>query len=139
MIRLTVSISFVAALLLACGSGDSTSGGGTAPVSAAGTQAAAKTPAAAPSAAANEEPDPQAISCLDLVAKGRFQQAIAPCVAAVKANPADAELKAALTEAQSQAKALADAGQAAAADGAEAAGRDAAGNAAKGATDKLEY
>jgi len=136
MIRLTVSIASMAVLLLACGSGDSTSGAGAPPVSAAGTDAAApEPPAGAPAAAVDEAPDPQAISCLDLVAKGRFQQAIAPCVAAVKANPADAQLKAALTKAQTQTKALADAGQAAAADGAEAA----AGDAVKGATDKLQY
>lgn len=141
MIRLSIRIGTVAVLALACGSGESTPGGDTPPVSASGTQAAALPAPPHPDSAAaeaNNEPDPQALGCLDLVSKGRFQAAIAPCLAAVKANPADRELSAALSKAQGQAKAMADAG-AAAADASKAAGEAAVGDAMKGATDKLGY
>ena len=132
MIRLTVSLLSVALLALTCGSGDSTSGGDTQPVSAQADQAAAPpAPGGAP-AAKSAELDPQALSCLDLVAKGRFQQAIDPCMAAVKANPANTELESALDQAQSATKSMA---QDAAADAANSQLDDATKNAA----DKLRY
>lgn len=134
MIRLTVSLLSIALLALACGSGDSTSDGGAPAVSAKPGQAAAPPAPSKEPAAASAQPDPQALGCLDLVAKGRFEQAIAPCEAALKASPANAELKAALDKAKAATKAMADAGDAAA-DAAKAEMDEAT----KKATDKLRY
>ena len=127
MIRLAVTLFAISLLALACGGGDSSSGD-SAPVSAQGSQtgtpsAPGSDPAAAPSAAL----DPEAAGCLDLVAKGRFQQAIAPCTAALRAQPANQEVKDALARAQSE---VSDAS------GAAKAQADAS---AQGVTDKLSY
>lgn len=145
MIRLTVSLFSIVLLALACGSGDSTSEGGAPPVSAQAEQAAAPSAPGGAPAAASAEPDPQALGCLDLVSKERFQQAIAPCTAALRADPANAELKAALDRAQSATKSVADAQGAAdavaqgAADAAADSAKSHMDDATKSATDKMRY
>lgn len=147
MTRIALSLFGIALLALACGRGETPTTTEGPAVSTKGPAAAAPAApaapsapqAAAPSAAA---PDPQAVSCLDLVSKGRFQEAIAPCTAALRTAPNDPELQAALAKAKSQAAQMAEA-PSAAANAATGAASDAAKSkvdeAAKGVTDKLQY
>jgi hypothetical protein len=156
MLRLKISLLSLSLLALACGGGESTPSGEAPDVSTQGSEAAAPAapkpaaqataPTGAPTAAApSAAPDPQAVSCLDLVSRSRFQEAIAPCTAAVAANPHDAELKAALDKAKAQAAGVANAKAAAgataqgAANEAVDAAKSKADSATQSAADKLKY
>jgi hypothetical protein len=123
----------LAALALACGPQERAQTGGqaTPPV-----EAPAATGAAQPAVPPTPEPpaaeaaaDPQAQSCLDLVASAQFAEAVPVCTAALAANPADQAVKSALAQAQAEAAKTAAAGAAAGA-AAEAATGAAAGEAA---------
>jgi hypothetical protein len=130
----------LAALALACGPQERTQTGApeTPPV-----EAPAATGAAAPAIPETPEPpaaeaaaDPQAQSCLDLVASMQFVEAIPVCTAALQANPGNEAVKSALAQAQAEAAKTAAAGAAAEAAAGAAAG-DAAGAAAGAATGEM--
>lgn len=119
------------ALTLACGSSDSvqtpTGGTETPPVSASTGQGAPTPPApSAPEPAARV--DPQAESCLQLVGDAKFQQAVPVCMAALRADPSNQQVKDALGRAQAETAKLADA---------QGAAEAAAGSASEDATSKL--
>lgn len=114
--KILVTIS-VLALLLACGGSDSgqdSAGSAETPPVAAANGGGAPTPEA-PSAPAAAEPstDPQVQSCLDLVRDGQYQQAVPVCLAALKIDPNNQQVKSALARAQTQTASAADAQDAA--------------------------
>ncbi len=73
--------------------------------------------------------NPQVTSCLDLVSQGRYSEAVAPCMAALRIDPDNNEVQEALETAKAKA-AEASAAAAAAQESAEQAKQDAAGRAA---------
>jgi hypothetical protein len=90
----------------------------------------------APKAVATEAAaeDPQARSCLDLIAAGSFQEALPVCLAALEANPANQQLRDAVDQARVETgKLAADA----AADAAQQEATSQLGEAAKGLPGKL--
>jgi hypothetical protein len=132
-----VAIS-LAALALACGPQERAQTGAqeTPPVEApAATGAAEPAMPETPAPPAAEAADPQAQSCLDLVASAKFVEAVPVCMAALEANPANEAVKSALAKAQTEAAKTAAAG--AAADAAAGAAAGEAAGAAAGAAGEM--
>ena len=119
MMRLLVTFSLFA--LLACGgpSGESTD---EPPVSAR-PETASPGQTASPGETGTAQVDPQVASCLDLVKRGRFQEALPVCMAALKIAPDDPDVQAAAQRAQVETSKLADAEGAAEGAKSEAAGQ----------------
>ena len=113
MMRLLVTFSLFA--LFACGgpSGESTDAP---PVS-------ARPETVSPGEAGAPQVDPKVASCLDLVKRGRFQEALPVCMAALKIAPDDPEVQAAAQRAQVESSKRADAEGAAEGAKSEAAGQ----------------
>ena len=140
MSRLVV-LFFVLALA-ACSGSETSDTPTTAEPPAVETAAPAAAPKAAEAPMAAETPkaveatpeDPQARSCLDLIAAGSFQQALPVCLAALEANPANQQLRDAVDQARAETGKLA-AGEAAGAVQEESASQ--LGEAAKGLPGKL--
>lgn len=109
-------------LAIACGGGDSEPAGDDMPaVGAAAQKKAAEKKDMEMGATTGEATHPSVGTCLDLVADGRFADAVDPCLEAVRRAPGNTEVKAALAKAQGMAgKAMEGAGAAAAAAGEEA-------------------
>jgi len=146
MVRLTV-ILFVFAVL-ACGgsdTGNTEEAGGAAP--AAKSAAAPEKPAPSTMPAASAETDPKVEGCLDLVRRGKYEPAVPLCLAALKIDPNNQQVRDAVDKARAEtAKMAASKAATGAASGAaaEAAGGAAAeqgaaklGEATGGMTDKL--
>jgi len=128
MKRLLVTLSVLA--LAACGgseTGQTPTTGEAAPVEAAPAAKAPQASAAAPQAAAEATPDPQVQSCLDLIAAGSFEQALPVCLAALKIDPTNQQVRDAVDQARAETAKLS----------ASAAAEAAAGSAGEGATSKL--
>jgi hypothetical protein len=97
--------------LLACGgpsgeSSDQPAASGQPEGTASGTSSGS---AAGTGTADAQQVDPQVASCLDLVARGRFQEALPACLAALKIAPDDPEVQAATQRARAESAKLADA------------------------------
>jgi hypothetical protein len=129
MVRLAIVMSVFA--LLACGASETSETGDAGDAATAG--AAVEEKAAAPEM---EEPaavvNPKAQSCLDLIARAEFQQALTVCLAALKIDPDNQELQDAVNTARTETAKLAAAQEAAG-----AAAEGAAEGAAEEATSKL--
>lgn len=139
MKRLLVTMSVLA--LAACGgseTGQTQTKSETTPAAAEAPQAAKAPQAteAAPATTAQPMPDTHAQHCLDLVAAGKFEEALPMCLAALKVDPTNQQVRDAVDQARAEtAKATAAAGAAQAAGG--AATDEAAGAATEAAKSKL--
>jgi hypothetical protein len=106
--RPSVTFSFLALIaLLACGgpSGESSDQ----PAAPRQPEGTASDTATGTGTADAPQVDPQVASCLDLVARGRFQEALPACLAALKIAPDDPEVQAATQRARAESAKLADA------------------------------
>ncbi len=130
-LRLGVGIALL--VLLACGSGESTTAGGDAGGATGASAGGSAQPdvSSAPPAATGTTP---AQSCLDLVGRAEFTRALPVCIEAAKADPTNAQVQAALARARSATGSAAASAQGAA-EGAAGAASDAAAGAMDDATD----
>jgi hypothetical protein len=125
-----LAVIFFAFAVLACGGQEAGTGDTEAPpVSTEGGAAPGETPTPTVSV------DPQVASCLDLVRRAQFQQALPVCLAALDAEPDNQEVSAALDKARSESAKVADAQQAA--EGAAAGGASSLDDAKQGLTDQI--
>ena len=123
-----IAVTILAVAMLACGGSDTAPTGETGdapPVSATGGGSAGAPEAAPPPAPTAAAVHPQVESCLDLVRKAQFQEALPVCLAALDFEPDNQEVRDAVEQARTEAAKRA-AGAAAAGTGAEDAAAEAA-------------
>ena len=101
MMRLIVT--FFVFAMLACGGSDTAQTGDDAPVEARGGQMAAAPETPEPSATV----DPKVQGCLDLIRQSKFKEALPVCLAALKVDPDNKQVQAAVEKAKAETAKLA--------------------------------